>query len=102
MSAAIKLDGTLWTWGANTAGQLGVGDVTDRSSPTQVPGTWLFVSCGVDQMLGIKSDGTLWGWGSNSNQQLTNAVVTSASSPVQIAGTWTAVAAASSFSLGKR
>ena len=36
MSAAIKTDGTLWTWGADTYGQLGQNDVAARSIPTQV------------------------------------------------------------------
>tara|TARA_R110000737_G_scaffold348165_1_gene381380 strand:- start:108 stop:1247 length:1140 start_codon:yes stop_codon:yes gene_type:complete len=34
--AATKTDGTLWTWGANTYGQLGQSDTTARSSPIQV------------------------------------------------------------------
>jgi len=37
--AAIKNDNTLWTWGSNGNGQLGLGDVVSRSSPIQVPGT---------------------------------------------------------------
>jgi len=35
-SLATKTDGTLWAWGTNTQGQLGLGDTTDRSSPVQV------------------------------------------------------------------
>ena len=34
-TAAIKTDGTLWTWGRNTNGQLGINDITHRSSPVQ-------------------------------------------------------------------
>ena len=37
-SAAIKTDGTLWAWGHNTYGQLGVNNTTSYSSPTQVLG----------------------------------------------------------------
>lgn len=33
---ARKGDGTVWTWGSNTFGQLGLGDTIDRSSPVQV------------------------------------------------------------------
>ena len=40
-SSARKTDGTLWTWGWNEYGELGLNDLADRSSPTQVPGTWV-------------------------------------------------------------
>ena len=33
---AIRSDKTLWAWGNNAAGQLGIGDTTNRSSPVQV------------------------------------------------------------------
>ena len=36
---AIKTDGTLWAWGQNESGQLGVNDRTTRSSPVQVIGS---------------------------------------------------------------
>ena len=32
---AIKTDGTLWTWGRNDTGQLGVNNIVHRSSPIQ-------------------------------------------------------------------
>ena len=35
-SAAVTHDGSLYTWGSNTFGRLGVGDVNDRTSPTRV------------------------------------------------------------------
>ena len=35
-SYAVKTDGTLWVWGFNHKGQLGVGNTTDYSSPVQV------------------------------------------------------------------
>jgi len=37
-TCATKTDGTLWCWGNNSCGQLGLGDYTLRSSPAQVPG----------------------------------------------------------------
>ena len=42
-AAAIKTDGTLWTWGVNNGGQLGLGDRTQRYSPIQVGSltTWI-------------------------------------------------------------
>ena len=36
---ATRTDNTLWCWGDNTTGQLGLGDLTQRNSPTQIPGT---------------------------------------------------------------
>lgn len=69
---ALKTDGTLWAWGANDSGQLGLKNTAERNSPTQVePGsTWKAVSCGQDFTLAIKSNGTLWAWGDNSDGQL--------------------------------
>jgi alpha-tubulin suppressor-like RCC1 family protein len=71
-SAAIKTDGTLWTWGANHSGGLGLGNTTNRSSPVQV-GTltnWTDVACGDYHMAAIKTDGTLWTWGSGNSGAL--------------------------------
>jgi len=54
MVAAIKTDGTLWTWGNNSNGQLGLGDRINRSSPVQVGSlnTWKSVSAGTTIMTG--------------------------------------------------
>jgi alpha-tubulin suppressor-like RCC1 family protein len=51
-SAAIKTDGTLWTWGANGSGSLGLGNTTHRSSPVQVGSstTWYSVAAGANML----------------------------------------------------
>jgi hypothetical protein len=71
-AVAIKTNGTLWVWGWNDAGQLGLNDTNDRSVPVEVfgGGTWKQVSCGIQHTAGIKTDGTLWVWGRNFNAQL--------------------------------
>ena len=69
-TAAIKTDGTLWTWGDNAYGQLGTNSVIAVSSPVQTisGGTnWKQVSCGHLHTAEIKEDGTLWLWGKNNN-----------------------------------
>ena len=89
-NAAIKTDGTLWTWGYNVYGELGDSTRTNRSSPIQTiaGGTnWKQVASGAIHAAAIKTDGTLWTWGYNSNGQLGDSTITNRSSPVQtIAG----------------
>ena len=84
-TAAIKTDGTLWTWGDNTAGRLGNASTTNVSTPvtTFAGGTnWKQVSSGTNHMAAIKTDGTLWVWGSGTLAQLGNNSATSVSTPV--------------------
>ena len=82
--AAIKTDGSLWTWGFNTSGQLGTNDATTRSTPvTTFSGgnTWKQVSAGRNHTMAIKTDGSLWGWG-GSGYALGNNDNTGRSTPV--------------------
>ena len=91
-AAAVKTDGTLWTWGFSSKGALGNNDTANvYSSPIQTVagGTnWKQVSAtGSDCMGAIKTDGTLWMWGNNQYGQLGDNTVVNKSSPVQtIAG----------------
>ena len=93
---ASKTDGTLWSWGRNGAGILGLneGGPTQRSSPTQIPGTtWTgtkeTMSAGRYVCGAIKTDGTLWVWGDNTNGESAqnSTAVSQYSSPIQIPGT---------------
>jgi len=90
---AMKTDGTMWAWGANTSGEGGVNDVINRSSPVQVGSdtTWSsFVSQMAYGAFALKTDGTMWGWGENNYGNLgQNQATAKYSSPVQIgSGTW--------------
>ena len=90
---AIKNGGTLWSWGYNPNGQLGVNNTTTYSSPVQVPGTTWSKIGGVSTIgAATKTDGTLWVWGTNAQGQLGQNDRTQRSSPVQIPGsTWSSI-----------
>lgn len=81
-TVALKTDGTIWSWGLNSSGQLGDNTIDSKSSPVQtISGdtNWTQISATTTGTYAIKSDGTLWLWGTiNSDSILT-------SSPVQIA-----------------
>jgi alpha-tubulin suppressor-like RCC1 family protein len=103
-TCAIKIDGTLWSWG--TAGaHLGINSYTallNYSSPVQIGSgqDWKVVSAGIGSTdagpnlrahgAAIKSDGTLWLWGYNTSGQLATNDLVDRSSPVQTisSGTW--------------
>jgi len=92
-AAAVKTDGTLWSWGYGEYGANGVNNRTTYSSPTQIPGTtWAAVAQSNKATLATKTDGTLWTWGYNEFGQLGQNSGENAhkSSPVQVPGTtWT-------------
>ena len=61
----LAASGTVWTWGANGSGQLGLGHQSARSWPVQVGSLSgvISVAAGNDVTLAVKSDGTVWAWG---------------------------------------
>ena len=98
----VKTDGTLWSWGLNDSGNLGLNDRTKYSSPVQVGSdtTWSKVVGDNNMVSAIKTDGTLWVWGYNDNGKLGLNQVnnTRYSSPVQVPGTtWKRVALYSGY-----
>jgi alpha-tubulin suppressor-like RCC1 family protein len=103
MSTALKNDGTLWTWGCNVCGSLGIdlafATTPGRSSPVQTVagGTnWSKLSSSGYHVGAIKTDGSLWLWGANSGGQLGDGTTILKSSPVQttsIGTTWKTVSA---------
>lgn len=82
----IKSNGTLWGWGRNTSGQLGLNDNINRSSPVQEFSSstnWKYVHTDGSSTFGIKTDGTLWGWGLNTAYALGINDTIDRSTPVQ-------------------
>ena len=51
----LPAPGTLWTFGDNYAGQLGLGDIIDRTSPVQVAGSWSSIAGGNRHSLAKKN-----------------------------------------------
>ena len=85
---ALKSDGTVWTWGRNSDGQLGDGTNTQRNIPVQVSGLngVTAVACGYGHSITLKSDGTVWTWGGNDYGQLGDGATTDSTTPVQVNG----------------
>jgi alpha-tubulin suppressor-like RCC1 family protein len=102
-SLVTKTDGTLWSWGVNTDGRLGLGNTTAYSSPVQVGAltTWSAVGAGGFQSIAAKTDGTLWTWGRNTNGELGLGNTTNYSSPKQVGSAtgWAIVTAGETFTL---
>jgi len=93
-TVALKSDGTVWTWGYNTYGQLGDGTTTHRHTPVQVVGPGgsgfltdvIAIAGGMDHTIALKSDGTVWTWGDNAAGQLGDGTHTGRTAPVQVVG----------------
>ena len=83
-TAAVKTDGSLWTWGENTCGQLGTGGTEDSNVPVKVLEGVASVYLGWNWTAAVKTDGTLWTWGWNWYGQLGNGTEEDAHSPVQV------------------
>tara|TARA_R100001443_G_scaffold34138_1_gene47951 strand:- start:284 stop:1498 length:1215 start_codon:yes stop_codon:yes gene_type:complete len=110
---ATKTDGTLWTWGSNEAGELGLnegGPTKNISSPTQIgSGTdWSDARAFRRNVAAVKTDGTMYGWGANYNGTVgANTGSVKYSSPTQIPGTWdisfvTGADTSAQISIGKK
>jgi len=79
-SVAVKMDGTLWAWGDNTYGQLGINLTERKTLPVQVRGVMnngflsgvVGASAGENHTLALLNNGTVYSWGRNSHGQLGN------------------------------
>jgi len=82
----VKTNGTLWAWGLNSSGFLGLNNTTSYSSPMQVGSltTWKYATAGNGATLAVKTDGTLWAWGSGYYGPLGLGNETDYSSPKQV------------------
>jgi hypothetical protein len=69
---SLRANGSVWSWGNNSNGQLGDGTTTTRSTPVQVVGPGgsgylqgiVSLADGNGSAAGLSSDGTVYAWGS--------------------------------------
>src|SRR5437867_637562 len=87
-SLALKSDGTVWAWGANSDGQLGNVSFTGSNTPVQTSGIngVTAVAGGVRDILTLRTDGTLGDWGDKGVGDVGNATCTTNDAPVEVTG----------------
>ena len=97
-SFGIRTNGTLWAWGLNNDGVLGVNNTTTYSSPVQIGAltNWAYIKAGWETSLAVKTDGTLWSWGKLPYG------APSVSSPVQVGSATTWIPQLDSLSMSVR
>lgn len=72
--AALGRDGSVWVWGDNQRGQLGLGSDQEiaalamgvqikRDQPQRLGDGFVFIGAHGSSTMAVKSDGSLWGWG---------------------------------------
>ena len=77
-SLGLRANGTLYAWGSNSSGQLGLNVSTaglGRSSPELVAGgitDWIQASAGAAHSLAVRSNGTRYAWGNGGAGRLGN------------------------------
>ncbi len=68
---AIHVDGSLYCWGTNTTGQLGIGSMQFRAEPALVGDRkWVTVDGGFEHVCAIRDDRALFCWGNGMNGRL--------------------------------
>ncbi len=87
-SCARMPAGTVYCWGLNSSGQLGVGNTAPLATPTAVVGLTGVskIVAGDDHTCAVKADTTVWCWGLNASGQLGNGSTVSSSVPTQVSG----------------
>ncbi len=96
-TCGIQADGSLWCWGADSDGALGLEGAGDQAEPQRV-GTrtdWAHVDTGGgaegEHTCAGTDGGELWCWGSGTNGEMGDGSGSSSPDPVQVPGTWSSV-----------
>jgi alpha-tubulin suppressor-like RCC1 family protein len=94
---ALKTDGTMWGWGNNSFGQLGMGTVGLVGRPAQFGSqtNWVDVEAGGACSFAWDNAGHLWSWGENKSGQLGHGTWANTDVPALMdpVGSWSALSA---------
>ncbi|MGV3518802.1 RCC1 domain-containing protein [Luteitalea sp.] len=104
-SVLVASDGTVWSWGTNTNGQLGMGTTTSRVLPGLTSATGIVsASAGGSHLLLLTSSGSVLAAGNNGSGRLGDGTTTQQPLPVPVSGLTNvaAVAAGGTHSLALR
>lgn len=81
-------DGSVYAWGANSAGQLGTGDTKARSSPVRISPpagvTYRALATGGDASYAVSATGDVYAWGGNEGGQLGDGTTAPSKAPVLV------------------
>ena len=105
-SCAIQTDGSLWCWGENVYGEVGIGANTavEVTAPARIgTDTWIAVAVGTLHTCAIREDSTLWCWGHNASGGVGNGTHDNQAQPVMIGSDrWRAIDAADGYTCAIR
>lgn len=85
---SLKENGTVWTWGYNGYGQLGIGNKTTKKVPVQAVNinNVKDIGAGTNHAIALKEDGTVWTWGYNYYGQIGTGDTSVRLVPTQVVG----------------
>jgi alpha-tubulin suppressor-like RCC1 family protein len=76
----------LWSWGYNTVGQVGFGQLGQPHTPAILKRNIKDMICGFHHSLALDDDNRLWAWGGNSYGQLGLGDTTNREEPTLVEG----------------
>jgi alpha-tubulin suppressor-like RCC1 family protein len=81
-------DGSVYAWGANSAGQLGTGATGSKRSPVQISPpagvTYQTLATAGDSSYAVSNTGDVYAWGGNNGGQLGDGTTTASRTPVLV------------------
>jgi alpha-tubulin suppressor-like RCC1 family protein len=86
-SLALRSDGTVWAWGYDNVGQLGIGSTASSAVPVKITGVSQVtgIAAGWDSAVAVVAGGaSVWAWGGNDSGQLGDGTLAGRTTPVRV------------------